>query len=137
MLDFLVELMRLTVGVEAEAGETFDNLRDWVADLLSSNMIDQILNQIDGHQSKIPRSTSDFMLNALRSEQLKLGTLLLHIAQGGFMGRGHLIKTLKWLKKADRVDPVVALVYGSFLSVIRPMDSLGEEDPRYSVSSRL
>lgn len=133
LLDFLRELLRLTIGPSAEQGAPFDALRDWVDELLvtksslgkgrgEGTLVDQILNQLDDIHIKLgslvrSQRTSGaefellmFRVGALRAEQGRLAGILGFIAQGGLVGRGHVIKMLKWLKKCDRVDSTVASV---------------------------
>ena len=133
LLDFLYELLRHTIGPNAEQGAPFDGLRDWVTELLitksslgkgrgEGTIIDQILTQMDDIHVELddlvrsPRTVGPeyelltFRIGAQRAEQGKLAGILRMIAQGGLLGKGHVIKVLKWLKKSDRIDLMVASV---------------------------
>ncbi len=137
LLDCLRELLHLTISPDAGIGPPFDALREWVNELLVTKtslgqgrgegaLVDQIITQIDDIQAKLnglvkaPRTSGpeydllSFRVGALRAEQGKLAGTLGDIAEGGLVGRGHVIKLLKWLKKCDRVDALV----GSILSCV-------------------
>jgi nuclear pore complex protein Nup205 len=132
LLDFLRELLRLTVGPEADESVPFDTLRKWVEDLLvtktsvgkfEGTLVDQVVGQVDAIQERlggllrggpsggVEYELLSFRVSALRGEQNKLAGILSAIAQGGLLGRGHVIKLLKWLKKSDRVDGIAAMVF--------------------------
>lgn len=82
-------------------------------------LVDLILNQLDELQKKLAgmvgtgRTVGDqyevlhFRIRATREQQGKMVGLLALIAQGDRIGRGHLVKLLKWLKKSDRMDGLV------------------------------
>ena len=133
MLDFLRELLRVTIAPGADQSAPFDHLRVWVEELLSESTslgqgkgngttVDQILGQVDAIQEKLSTllrsgpcsgvayEMLSFRVGALRAEQNKLVGLLGAIAEGGNLGRGHLVKILKWLKKKDKVDTLVGAV---------------------------
>jgi len=172
LLDFLHELLRLSIGTNAESGAPFDALRDWVSELLvtksslgrgkgEGTLVDQILSQLGEIHSKLdilvrsPRTSGPdfelltFRVGAVRAEQGKLVGMLGVIAQGGFLGRGHVIKVLKWLKKSDRVDATVGSVLAlverpllgasaeaacrCFLAIARPIDMLRTSDTQFEV----
>jgi nuclear pore complex protein Nup205 len=128
MLDFLHELFKLTIGREADVDAPFDTLRGRVEEMLQKRVkvgagegtfVDLILNQLDELQRKMaglvntPRTVGDeydvlaFRIRSIRSQQGKMVGLLALVAQGARIGRGHVVKMLKWLKKTDRVDGVV------------------------------
>ncbi|WWD22817.1 hypothetical protein CI109_107311 [Kwoniella shandongensis] len=132
-LDFLRELLRITLTADAEVGGPFETLREWVETLLNTRaslgqgkgegtMVDQIIVQLDTLQAKIDgllRSGPSggaaydllrFRVEALRAEQNKMTGILSLIAEGGHLGRGQVIRVIKWLKRADRADGLVAVV---------------------------
>ena len=105
LLDFLYELLRHTIGPNAEQGAPFDGLRDWVTELLitksslgkgrgEGTIIDQILTQMDDIHVELddlvrsPRTVGPeyelltFRIGAQRAEQGKLAGILRLIAQG-------------------------------------------------------
>lgn len=45
-----------------------------------------------------------FRISAIRDQQNRMAGIIGLVAEGGYMGRGQVIKLLKWLKKSDRVD---------------------------------
>ena len=124
LLDFLRELLRLTIGPNAEEGEPFDTLREWVQGLLVTSaaegtLVDQIIHELDHIHSRLRDHIRNrgpdfellaFRVRALRADQSKLAGLLATISRGGMLGRGHVIKVLKWLKKSDRQDALVQTV---------------------------
>ena len=120
----------MTISPLAEHGAPFDGLRQWVDELLFSKnslgkgkgdgtLVDQILTQIDDVNMRVdnlirsPRTVGpefdllSFRVGALRAEQNKMVGILGIIGQGGLLGRGHVIKILKWLKQCQRVDALV------------------------------
>lgn len=132
-LDFLRELLRLTIGPDAGEGAPFDTLRNWVGALLDAKtslgtgksegtLVDQIIGQLDELQSRlgsllrtgpvagVEYELLSFRVGAIRAEQNKLAGILAAIAEGGYLGRGQVIKVIKWLKKCDRVDGLVGVI---------------------------
>lgn len=129
LLDFLHELLRLTISPPPEDLDyPFDILQSWVIDVLLSTktslgpgkgegtLVDQIMSQIDEQQKKIAEllRTSNpvgveyeiltFRITAIREQENRMAGIIGLVAEGGYMGRGQVIKLLKWLKKSDRVD---------------------------------
>ena len=132
MLDFLHELFRLSISSDSEEGAPFDTVREWVRELLmrritlssggEGTLVDQILEQVDALQRTLDalilqRATGTeydllvYRVTATRSEQGKLVALLGVIARGGMMGRGHFVKLLKWLKKAQKMDGITGCIF--------------------------
>ena len=130
LLEFMREILQVTISPSAEQGAPFDGLRQWVNELLftknslgkgkgEGTLVDQILTQIDDVNMRVdilirsPRTVGpgfdllSFRIGALRTEQNKMVGILGIIGQGGLLGRGHVIKILKWLKKCHRVDALV------------------------------
>lgn len=132
MLEFLRELLRLTIGPNAPTGEPFDALREWVEDLLNMktsmgankperSIAENILGQVDEAYSRLnsllgSRQTGaeydlqSFRIAAIRAEQSKLVGILAATSLGGYLGRGDTIALLKWLKRCDRLDPLVGSI---------------------------
>lgn len=132
MLDFLRELLRSTIGPDADVAPPFDTLREWVETLLTTKtsilgkgdgtLVDHIVSQVDAIQDKLAtlvRSGTlggveyellSFRVTALRAEQNKLVGILAAIARAGLLGRGHVVKMLRWLKKCDRLDGLTGMV---------------------------
>ncbi|EIW73176.1 hypothetical protein M231_07444 [Tremella mesenterica] len=158
MLNFLRELLRLTISPSAETTAPFDTLREWVEGILTiktslgpgrgdGTMVDQILSQVDVLQDKLnvllktPSGNAtdyevlSFRIGAIRSEQNKLVGLLGIIAESGLLGRGHVIKVLKWLKKAEKVDGLVGLVFSALCAAAKPMDTLDINDVRWEATN--
>lgn len=138
-------------------GSGWEGLKEFVEDLLGAKMtladgngkegtlVDQILSQLSVLQTKISSllSTSSsgqgyelqqFRLTALRAEQNKLAGILALIAEGGKLGRGQIIRVLKWLTKVERMDAVVGLVAASVWAAWKPLEVLDASDARYDVS---
>jgi nuclear pore complex protein Nup205 len=132
-LDFLRELLRLTIGPQAEEGAPFDTLREGIGGLLNARtslgegksegtLVDQIIGQLDDLSSRlgsllrtgpvggVEYELLSFRVTAIRAEQNKLAGVLAAIAEGGYLGRGQVIKVLKWLKKCDQVDGLVGVI---------------------------
>jgi len=128
MLDFIRELLRVSIDVESEIDQTTEILREWVELLLSERttlgngqegyIVDLLFNQIDALQSRIDGMLGrvgdfemlSFMVQALRSSQCKLVGILAAIAQSGRLGRGHIVKLLKWLQRAERPDGITTVM---------------------------
>lgn len=138
-------------------GNGWEGLKEFVEDLLGAKvtladgsgkegtLVDQILSQLSVLQTKISSllSTSSsgqgyelqqFRLTALRAEQNKLAGILALIAEGGRLGRGQVIRVLKWLAKVERMDAVVGLVAASVWAAWKPLEVLDASDSRYDVS---
>jgi nuclear pore complex protein Nup205 len=120
-LDFLTELLRLTSSVDLSP--PFDDLRYTVQSIVETKhgdvfLADGILRQLDAIAAKVQglvRAGGDydliaFRVGALRSEQVKLAAVLAGICEGGLLGRKQVLKIMDWLKKRDRVDPIVGTV---------------------------
>lgn len=128
LLDFLHELIRLTIGPEREEEEPFITLRVRVEDLLQrrinvgsgeGTLVDLILSQLDVLQKKLDDLVKPqrlvgaaydllaFRVKSIRAQQTKLVSILALIAKGGHLGRGHVVRLLKWLKKVERPDSIV------------------------------
>ena len=133
MLDFLREVLRLTIAPDADLTSPFDALRSWVEDLLTTRaslgagkgegtVVDQVILQLDTFQDKLSTllrsgSTSGqeyemqtFRVAAIRSEQCKMAGILASIAEAGLLGRGQVVKLLKWLRKVERPDAIMTAV---------------------------
>lgn len=130
LLDVLHELLRLTISSSSGTDEyPFDLLGDWVVDLLSTRsslgsgkgegtLVDQILIQLDELQRKIEellRTNNPvgveyeilaYRVGVLRAQQNRMAGIVGIVTEGGYLGRGHVIKVLKWLKKSERVDGI-------------------------------
>lgn len=128
LLDFFHELLRLTISPSSGIADyPFDVLREWVVDLLSTrsslaqgkgegSLVDQILVQLDEQQRKIGdllRTSNPvgveyeiltFRIGAIREQQNRMAGIIGLVTDGGYLGRGQVIKVIKWLKKSDRVD---------------------------------
>lgn len=132
-LDFLRELLRLTIGPQAEEGAPFDTLREWVGGLLNARtplgtgkgegtLVDQIIGQLDelsarlggllrtGPVGGVEYELLSFRVMSIRAEQNKLAGVLAAIAESGYLGRGQVVKVLKWLMKCEQVDGLVGVV---------------------------
>lgn len=154
MLDFLGELVRVTL-ISTELDPPFDQLKEWVIELLGAEatvdaagakgrLLDQILGILERTHGEIHklltggiRLSDDVLIyrvRQLRSEQCKLAGMLVVICQGGCIGRGHAIKLIKWLKRQDRADGIVYVVFAAVLSIFRPLDAMEAEDAREEVS---
>ncbi|WRT63517.1 uncharacterized protein IL334_000422 [Kwoniella shivajii] len=157
MLDFLRELFRTVLSSEAEVGGAFDTLREWVQDLLVTRvslgqgkgegaLVDQILVQIDAIQAKVDNllrsGPSDganydwlrFRVEALRAEQNNMTSILAIIAESGHLGRGQVVRILKWLKKCEKLDGMAAMVVSSLFAAWKPLESMDASDPRYDIA---
>lgn len=133
MLDFLGELLRLTVAPDADLSPPCDSLKAWVEDLLAirvslgtgkgeGTLVDQIINQLDVLQGRITdllRSGArtgqqyemlSFRVAALRSEQSKLAGILASISHAVLLGRSQVLKLLRWLKNVEKVDVITTTV---------------------------
>lgn len=108
-------------------------------------LVDQILSQLSILQTKISSLLSasssgqgyelqQFRVTALRAEQNKLAGILALIAEGGRLGRGQVIRVLKWLTKVERMDAVVGLVAASVWAAWKPLEVLDASDARYDVA---
>ncbi|RSH80248.1 uncharacterized protein EHS24_008821 [Apiotrichum porosum] len=143
LLDFVKELLRLTVGPEAEAGEPFDDLRVWVYDLLDDKgaggyVGDVVTDQIDAIQARLAtlvRSQAsgaalelvNFRVAALRGEQNRLAGILDTLAISGLLKVSQVVKIVKSLKKCTRPDAVAASVLAAFFAATPPIDSFKED----------
>ncbi|KAK6905036.1 hypothetical protein I203_105855 [Kwoniella mangroviensis CBS 8507] len=157
MLDFLRELLRTVLSPDVEIGGAFESLRDWVLELLNTRvslgqgkgegaLVDQIVVQLDQIQSKIDnllRSGSaggadydllKFRVEALRAEQNKMSSILAIIAESGHLGRGQVVRILKWLKKCERADGLALMVVSSLFAAWKPLEAIDASDPRYDVA---
>nr|XP_018266519.1 nuclear pore complex protein Nup205 [Kwoniella dejecticola CBS 10117]OBR88677.1 nuclear pore complex protein Nup205 [Kwoniella dejecticola CBS 10117] len=157
MLDFLRELLRTILSPDAEIGGAFEQLKDWVLGLLNTRvslgqgkgegaLVDQIMVQLDSIQSKIDgllRSGATgganydllrFRVEALRAEQNKMSSILSVISEGGHLGRGQVVRIVKWLKKCDRADGLTAVVVSALFAAWKPLEVMDASDPRYDVA---
>ncbi|ORY22986.1 nucleoporin Nup186/Nup192/Nup205 [Naematelia encephala] len=151
LLDFLHELLRLTIVPNAEVGQPFDGLRTFVEELLlaksdvgrgkEKTFVDHIMSQLDERHARIvalvnQRGTGNdfellsFRVGALRAQQNKLAGILAEVAQSGYLGRGDVAVVLKWLKRREQTEPLVTSVLSSLFAAIRPLDSLDHDDVR-------
>ncbi|WVR03296.1 hypothetical protein IAU60_000287 [Kwoniella sp. DSM 27419] len=157
MLDFLRELLRTVLLAEEEIGGAFQPLKDWVLDLLATRkslgegkgegaLADAIIVQLDNMQAQIdtllrtgPTGGADydllrFRVEALRAAQNKMASILGIIAESGHLGRGQVIRILKWLKKTERADGMVAMVIAALFAAWKPLEGIDASDPRYDVA---
>ncbi|WWC66972.1 uncharacterized protein I206_100879 [Kwoniella pini CBS 10737] len=157
MLDFLREFLRTILSPEEEIGGAFEQLKDWVLGLLNTRvslgqgkgegaLVDQIIVQLDNIQSKIDgllRSGASggadyellrFRVEALRAEQNKMSSILAIIAESGHLGRGQVVRIVKWLKKAERADGLIAMVVSALFAAWKPLEAMDASDPRYDVA---
>ncbi|OCF43796.1 nuclear pore complex protein Nup205 [Kwoniella heveanensis CBS 569] len=157
MLDFLRELLRTVLASEEEIGGAFEPLKEWVQQLIGTRvslgqgkgegaLVDSIMVQLDVLQTQIdgllktgPTSGGDydllkFRVEALRAEQNKLASILSIVAESGNLGRGQVVRILKWLKKTDRTDGTVAMVVASLFAAWKPLETMDASDLRYDVA---
>ena len=136
MLDFLHELLRLTVGPQAEAGEAFVVLSDKVVGLLQrktslgeggrveGSLVDLLLSQTEVLQSRLDTMARpshrmvgaeydlyEYRIQSIRSHQEKLVSILATVVLSGYIGRGHIVRLVKILRKTDKLDSIVAGLY--------------------------
>lgn len=131
LLDFLRELLRLTIGPDAWTEPPFDSLRSWMEDLLvdriavagkERTLVDHVMLLLDETQKRIEDLVRQartgqtnfelavYRVGALKAQQGKMVGILGAIAQGGYIGRGQLVQVVKWLKKSSRPDALVGAV---------------------------
>ncbi|WWC85669.1 uncharacterized protein L201_000535 [Kwoniella dendrophila CBS 6074] len=157
MLDFLKELSRTFLASDNEIGGPFETLKDWVIELLTTRvslgegkgegaLVDQIIIQLDSIQGKIDtllRTGSSggadydllrFRVEALRAEQNKMASILTIISESGHLGRGQVVRILKWLKKCERADGLAAMVASALFAAWKPLEAMDASDPRYDVA---
>jgi nuclear pore complex protein Nup205 len=132
MLDFFTEVLAMAIGRDQLVGTVFDPIRDKIAGLLERKVkvgngegtfVDLILNQLDDLQSRLDQLVRTqrvvgpeydllvFRIESLRASQNRLIRILSVMAFGGVIGRGQVVKLLKWLKKTDKVDGLVMGVF--------------------------
>jgi nuclear pore complex protein Nup205 len=132
MLDFFIEVLAMAIGRDQLVGTVFDPIRDKIAGLLERKVkvgngegtfVDLILNQLDDLQSRLDQLVRTqrvvgpeydllvFRIESLRASQNRLIRILSVMAFGGVIGRGQVVKLLKWLKKTDKVDGLVMGVF--------------------------
>ncbi|KAL7420503.1 hypothetical protein Q5752_004453 [Cryptotrichosporon argae] len=152
MLSFLSSLLRLTL---ADAAEAFDELRAYVENLLDTRtslgqgkgdgfLVDQIMTQLDEQQARLVAVVRDghaggaqqlelatFRTGAIRQAQNEMAGMVVTIASAGLLKSSQVVRIVKWLKKCERPDGVVAAVLAALLAATRPLDSLEDTDPRY------
>lgn len=127
LLDFLHELLRLTISPSESIDHPFDDLREWVLDLLLTRsslgqgkgegmLVDNLLLQLDEQQRKIEEllrtnnpvgveyEILTYRVGAIRGQQNRMAGIVGLVTEGGYLGRGQVIRVLKWLKRCDRVD---------------------------------
>lgn len=134
MLDVLHELLRVTIGPESEEGEAYAVLSDKIIDLLQrrtavgsteGSLVDLILSQTETLQKQLDTMAKtshrlvgaeydlvEYRIRCTRSHQEKLVAILATIASSGFVGRGHIVRLVKVLRKADRIDCIVSGLFG-------------------------
>jgi nuclear pore complex protein Nup205 len=151
LLGFVQELLRLTVGPDAEVGQPFDDLRVWIEDLLdekgaSGYLADVVVDQIDAMQSRLTALVRtqasgpgmellNFRVEAMRTEQNRLAGILQTLAVSGLLKSSQVVKVVKWLKKATRPDAIVAAVFAAFCAATQPLEALEDADPRFETVS--
>ncbi|WVN87077.1 uncharacterized protein L203_102253 [Cryptococcus depauperatus CBS 7841] len=160
LLDFLHEIIRVTLISGEELGQHFEPLRVFVDDLLNckvsiglgkgdGTLIDQILSQLSHLSTQTETLMSSqcngheayelltFQLTALRTSQNKIASILCLVAEGGRLGRGQVIRTLKWLKGLNATkgqDGVVGLVMSGMMAAWKPLETIDASDPRYDIA---
>jgi nuclear pore complex protein Nup205 len=79
-------------------------------------MVDQILIQLDELQKRIEEllrtnnpvgveyEILTYRVGVLRAQQNRMAGIVGLVTEGGYLGRGQVIKVLKWLKKSERMD---------------------------------
>jgi nuclear pore complex protein Nup205 len=79
-------------------------------------MVDQILIQLDEIQKRIEEllrtnnpvgveyEILTYRVGVLRAQQNRMAGIVGLVTEGGYLGRGQVIKVLKWLKKSERMD---------------------------------
>lgn len=105
----------------------FDVLREWALDLLltrtslghgkgEGTIVDQILLQLDEQQRQIQEllrtnnpvgveyEILSYRVGAIREQQNRMVGIMGLVTEAGYLGKGQVIKVLKWLKRCDRVD---------------------------------
>lgn len=143
LLDFVTDLLKLTFGNDAEAGEPFEDLRLWVEDLLGNKgpqgyLPDVAVDQIDVIQTRLDgvvrtqASGSQFeLLNfraaSLRREQNRLASIIATLGSSGLLKTSQVVKIVRWLKKS-RPDAVVGTILSAFFAATAPIESLPSED---------
>jgi nuclear pore complex protein Nup205 len=151
LLDVVQELLRLTVGSDAIAGEPWDDLRIWVENLLDEKgvngyLADGAVDQIDAMQTRLSTLVRtqasgaamdllNFRVEAMRTEQNRLAGILQIIAESGLLKSSQVVKMVKWLKKSAKPDAIVAAVYAAFCAATQPLEALDPEDPRVDTVS--
>lgn len=151
LLDFVQDLLRLTVGPEAEVGQPFDDLRIWVEDLLDEKganglLADVVIDQVDALQTRLSSLVRtqasgaamdllNFRVEALRGEQNRLASILGTLSVSGLLKSSQIVKIVKWLKKAAKPDAIVAAVFAAFCAATQPLEALNESDARFETVS--
>ena len=142
MLDFLHELLRLTISPHSEEGEAFTLLSDKIVDLLQrrtivgsagGSLVDLIISQTETIQKRLDAMAKPlnrlmgaeydlqvYRIQCTRNHQEKLVSILATIALSGFVGRGHVVRLVKVLRKAERVDSVVSALFAYVLVHLLP-----------------
>lgn len=133
MLELLREIFRLTLAGQADLNPPLDSLRNWVEGLLTTRLplgpgraeqtlVDQIISQLDVLQERLSgllRTNAgsgaqyemlSFRVAAIRSEQSKMAGILACVAEAGLVGRGQVVKLIKWLKKVEKPDSIMTTV---------------------------
>jgi nuclear pore complex protein Nup205 len=79
-------------------------------------LVDQLLIQLDEQQRKIEEllrtnnpvgveyEMLTYRVRAIREQQNRMAGIVGLVTEGGYLGKGQVIKVLKWLKRCDRVD---------------------------------
>ncbi|KAI9632114.1 nucleoporin Nup186/Nup192/Nup205 [Dioszegia hungarica] len=155
MLDFLRELLRLTAPSEADLSPPFDQLRNWVDELLTirtplasggeGTLVDQIISQLDVAQGRISKLLQErsgsmaeyesvsFRIAAVRSEQCKMAGILAGICEAGIVGKAQVLRMLKWLKKVEKADVIMTTVLASLFAALRPLEMIDPAHVRYDM----
>ncbi|KLT41649.1 hypothetical protein CC85DRAFT_296954 [Cutaneotrichosporon oleaginosum] len=119
MLDFVVDLLKLTHGEDAEQGEAFDDLRGWVEDLLSERgthgfLPDVAIDQVDVLQGRLDSVVRTQASGAhLRREQNRLAGIVATLGLSGL---------LKTSQVKSRPDAVVGTMLAAFFAATPPLE---------------
>ncbi|WVQ79550.1 hypothetical protein IAT38_001649 [Cryptococcus sp. DSM 104549] len=156
LLELLRELLRVAFVPEDDLPVHLEPLRSFVEELLNTKvslgagkgdgtLVDQITVQLDVLQGKIDglvrsnvpaggHELHKFRIEGLRAEQNRMAGILALIAEGGHLGRGQVIRVLKWLKKCERTDGMVGMVVAAVFAAVKSLDGMDHADPRWSVA---
>lgn len=151
MLDFLNDLLRSTIAVDADdenAVPSHPAFLALVGEILNDEthgaggpLVMQLLHRIDDSRVKIRQLREGFgphlpgdlfeqMVCTYRVQQDKMARVLGVICEHGQLYKKRALAVLRWLKKQAKVDGVVSAVAMAFYTAAPAVDTLGENDPR-------